>query len=242
MKKIILIDVLDDPPWNITKIYQSVLESVGINGNVIVGVDGLSDSINISSHIEMIGIIIPGSIHHIMEKKGKEWKQALCRFIRKYYNRIPILGVCFGHQAIAHALGGKIVANKQGREMGTVPIYITKEACNDELFSTFADGSIVQETHLDHVTILPDGSICLAYNQHSPIQAFRIGESWGIQFHPELKPKLFKQLFGRRIKNLTAEGKLNEAENLKKIIANIEESPASIEILKKFIRYCFKEV
>ena len=95
-KRIILIDVLDDPPYNITKIYQSVLESVGISDNVIVGVDGLSDSINMSSNIEMVGIIIPGSIHHIMEEKGKEWKQALCRFIRKHYNRIPTLGVCFG--------------------------------------------------------------------------------------------------------------------------------------------------
>lgn len=123
-----------------------------------------------------------------------------------------------------------------------MPIYTTKEAYDDELFSTFTDGSIVQETHLDHVAILPKGAICLAYNQHSPIQAFKIGKSWGIQFHPELRPKLFKQLFGGRIQNLLAENKLDEAENLKKIVANIKESPASIEILKKFIQYCFKEV
>jgi len=235
---IALIDVLDDPPYDITAIFNELLSSYGFD-QPFVRVDGLGPEIAIPSG--MTGIVISGSVHHIYDTKGKNWKDSLCELAKTHYAQIPVLGICFGHQALAQALGGKTVPNSLGREVGTVPIYTTPEAKQDLLFCGFKSGSLVPQSHLDHVAELPNGAVRLAYNSYSPNQAFKIGKSWGIQFHPELQPQLFEQLLSSRIKTLRKEAKITEANKLQTVSDSVQECPQAVEVLKRFVSLCLTE-
>jgi len=241
MIRIALIDVLDDPPYDITEIFRSVLTACGFSEDILVRIDGLAPKLYFPQDIELTGIIISGSIHHIYENRGKKWKNSLCDFIRRFYNQIPILGVCFGHQAIAYALDGRVIPNDKDKQIGSLPIYLTAEANKDLLFSQFKSGGLVPLSHLDHVSILPEKAVRLAYNEHSPNLAFRVGKSWGIQFHPELRPPLFKQLLSGRVKSLEKEDLSDEASTLQKVIESIKDCPEAIGVLKRFVQHCLKE-
>lgn len=237
---IAMIDVLDDVPYDITEIFNSVLESCGFQEKLLCKVDGLTPNIVIPSNVK--GVIISGSVHHIYDSEGNNWKETLSEFVRKYYKQVPILGICFGHQVIAQALAGKVVQNDLGKEIGTVPIYTTPEAGQDLLFNGFRSGRLVPESHLDHVVELPPEAVRLAYNDHSPNQAFRVGKSWGIQFHPELQPQLFKQLLLGRVKKMFEEGNVEEASRLQEICESVRECPESVEVLRRFVSFCLAEL
>ena len=78
--------------------------------------------------------------------------------------KIPILGICYGHQLIAKALGGKVEDNPNGKEIGTVKIYTSSEIKKDRLFS---DAPLTFEAHVTHmqsVLTLPKGATTLAFN------------------------------------------------------------------------------
>lgn len=235
---IALIDVLDDPPHDITAIFNDLLNSNGF-GQPFSRVDGLRSDIVIPSGAT--GIVISGSVHHIYDAKGKNWKDSLRGLVKSHYTQIPILGICFGHQALAEALGGKVTLNVLGREIGTVPIYTTVDAGQDLLFGEFKSGSLVSQSHIDHVVELPHESVRLAYNSHSPNQAFRIGKNWGIQFHPELQPQLFRQLLFGRIERLRKETKIGEADELQTMSDSVQECLEAVNVLKRFVSLCFAE-
>ncbi len=96
-------------------------------------------------------------------------------------NDIPILGVCFGGQALAAALGGTVERSPQP-EFGW---YEVETAMPDAI----APGPWFQ-WHFDRFTV-PDGATVLAQSAVGP-QAFRIGRSLGLQFHPELTTSILE--------------------------------------------------
>jgi GMP synthase (glutamine-hydrolysing) len=99
----------------------------------------------------------------------------------------PVLGVCFGHQLVAHALGGRVERNPRGREAGTGEIRLTDAGRRDPLFAGLPPVLEVQQTHTDHVASLPDSAEVLAVNDFTPVQAFAVGDLMRcVQFHPEL--------------------------------------------------------
>ena len=107
---------------------------------------------------------------------------------------IPTLGICFGHQLLSVALGGK-VSRAESRTDAVEDLELTEAGSSDELF-TDMDAPIGLFTHQDHVIGLPDTTpecscVLLASVPHNELTAFRVhGASgplpvWGIQFHPE---------------------------------------------------------
>lgn len=100
---------------------------------------------------------------------------------------VPVLGVCFGHQLLAWRLGGAVVKNPRGRELGTVAVTLTAEGKGDPLFHGLPDVVGMQSTHEDHVEPLPPGATRLASTAVSAVQAFAHGPRVrGVQFHPEM--------------------------------------------------------
>ncbi len=96
---------------------------------------------------------------------------------------LPVLGICYGMQLLAHALGGK-VDPADHREYG--PATITVEG-DHPLFAGLPERLDVWMSHGDHITRMPDGFRVLAKSPNSPIAAMGTDRYAGIQFHPEVQ-------------------------------------------------------
>ena len=94
----------------------------------------------------------------------------------------PFLGVCLGAQMLVRQLGGKVAGDPQGRvEAGYYPIRPTP--AGRALCPTWPER--VYQWHREGID-LPSGSELLAQGETFPVQAFRHGSSYGLQFHPEV--------------------------------------------------------
>jgi len=98
---------------------------------------------------------------------------------------LPVLGVCYGMQAMAHLLGGRVEASTE-REFG--PADITVDHPESPLFAALDQQQRVWMSHGDRLTKLPDGFHPIAHSANSPYAA--MGDEnrrwYGLQFHPEV--------------------------------------------------------
>lgn len=152
------------------------------------------------------GAIITGSPVMVTERHA--WAEATAAWLRKAIPAgLPVLGICFGHQLLAHAFGGRVGDNPRGREIGTAQVRLLSAAREDALLGALPGELTVQVTHLQSVLTLPPGAVRLAENGHEPNHAFRIGpQAWGIQFHPEITGAIMRALIGEQRTTLAAEG------------------------------------
>lgn len=120
---------------------------------------------------------------------------------------LPVLGVCFGHQLLAHALGGEV------RDMGEYELgYREIERVGDsELLSGLPERFLAFTTHSDEVVRLPPGAKSIAENDYS-IQGFRAGRVFGVQFHPE---------YDRETAELVTRGKDLSEERIRAVLEGI---------------------
>ena len=99
--------------------------------------------------------------------------------------KVPLLGVCYGAQYLAHFNGGKVAASDT-REYGRAKLsYIKNE---EPFFKALSTGSQVWMSHSDSIKELPPNTICLASTHDVEMAAYKFeGEdTYGIQFHPEV--------------------------------------------------------
>lgn len=188
MKDIIIIKTGDSIPSLVTRrgdfedwIIAGMGESHSFSGTVIpVHKDGLLPDCDLIG-----GIIITGS--HAMVTDQSDWiKKTADWLLKAVMKEIPVLGICFGHQILAYALGGKVGYMPEGPEFGTVPLRLTDDAANDPLFGSLPRTFGVQTSHFQSVTELPPMSVLLGFTGKDPHSAFRYGRcAWGVQFHPE---------------------------------------------------------
>ncbi|HEY6875819.1 MAG TPA: glutamine-hydrolyzing GMP synthase [Candidatus Dormibacteraeota bacterium] len=96
---------------------------------------------------------------------------------------VPVLGICYGMQLIAHHLGGRVDPGL-AREYGPAVLSVRQP---DGLFEGLAGELPVWMSHGDHVSKMPPGFHALASSGNSPLAAFTDGAGvYGIQFHPEV--------------------------------------------------------
>jgi GMP synthase (glutamine-hydrolysing) len=140
------------------------------------------------------GVLITGSPASTYD--GDEWITRSEEFLRRAADRsVPLYGVCFGHQLLAQAFGGRVEKCKHGWELGTVTLTLAAPGKDDPLFAGVPESFVAQMSHGDVVTELPSGAVPLARNDHWDYQAFRLGEAiWGTQFHPEFTTTIVKNM------------------------------------------------
>jgi GMP synthase (glutamine-hydrolysing) len=147
--------------------------------------------------------IITGSSSSVTEEAP--WMQRANELVRAIVvAEVPLLGLCFGHQMIAHALGGLVEKNPRGREIGTVR---ARRLCPDPLLDELPATFHVHTTHVDSVTRLPHEATLLAETDKEPIAAFRLGKkTWAVQFHPEFDADVMRTYLRERADLVRGEG------------------------------------
>ncbi|TPX38775.1 hypothetical protein SeMB42_g01101 [Synchytrium endobioticum] len=101
------------------------------------------------------------------------------------------IGVCFGQQILAQALGGKVEKNPAGWEAGWVDARLTEEG--NRILNTRKSQFALQYSHQDHVSILPPRFAILASNSVCPIEAMaRDDKILAVQGHPEFTPNVLR--------------------------------------------------
>ena len=154
----------------------------------------------------MAGVVITGSAAMVPDLLP--WSERTASWLRQVVAaQMPVLGICYGHQLLAHALGGRVGDNPSGREIGTVRVRLLPAAETDPLFSGMPNELTVQTTHLQSVLELPAGAVPLAESAGDPHHAFRFGsQAWGVQFHPEFDAQTMRTYLDERHDILEQEG------------------------------------
>lgn len=86
------------------------------------------------------GVVITGSPAMVTERLP--WSEMLAQRLSEEISQrpgLPVIGICYGHQLLAHALGGDVAYNPRGREIGTVKISLTDAHRDDPLFAGLGD-------------------------------------------------------------------------------------------------------
>jgi GMP synthase (glutamine-hydrolysing) len=177
------------------------------------------------------GVVVTGS--HTMVTEHLDWSERTAQWLAgAVAQQVPTLGICYGHQLLAYALGGDVNNNPRGREYGTMEVQLAAEAATDPLLAGWAPTLRVQMCHCQSVLRAPAGVLRLAWNENNACQAFRAGPcAWGVQFHPEFDADVVRTYIDDMRPLLLADGQDPEA-----LWAATVDTPYGEEILKRFAR------
>lgn len=148
---------------------------------------------------EMDGYIITGSKHGVYEDHA--WLPPLKDFIRACADaKIPMIGVCFGHQVIAEALGGKAVKSDKGWGLGRKEYDVVAKP---EWMADTPDRIAIHAVHQDQVTVTPPDTTVVARSAFCENAALVYGDTEApyaitIQPHPEFTDKFLSDLVTAR--------------------------------------------
>jgi GMP synthase (glutamine-hydrolysing) len=187
------------------------------NGSALPDYEGIS------------GVVITGSHDRVTDHQ--DWSERTAEWLPGAVERqIPILGICYGHQLLAYALGGQVMDNPHGLEFGTVELHLRENARDDPLFAGFSTPMRVHVSHFQSVVELPEGAKLLASSGMDPHQAFVVGESaWGVQFHPEFDAEIVVEYIHSLRDELLAGN-----QDPDHLVATCVETPRSRGILRRF--------
>ncbi|WP_457652851.1 glutamine-hydrolyzing GMP synthase [Rhodocaloribacter sp.] len=134
--------------------------------------------------LEPRGIILSGGPSSVYDEDAPKLAPELLELYRANGTPMPVLGICYGLQAMARVLGGE-VARAERREFGRAHLVVDDDA---DLLAGVPSGSTVWMSHGDHITRLPEGFRVIAHTDNAPIAAVKALQRplFGVQFHPEV--------------------------------------------------------
>jgi GMP synthase (glutamine-hydrolysing) len=177
------------------------------------------------------GVVVTGS--PAMVSDADDWSLRTADWLPGVVqDGVPLLGVCYGHQLLAQALGGRAGPNPLGLEMGTVQATLTGEAAGDPLFEGMPRDLPLQVTHQEAVLELPPGARLLATTARDPHHAFAVGQqTWGVQFHPEFDADIVRGYIRLREQQIRSRGQDPAA-----LLEGVQDAPHGPALLRRFAR------
>lgn len=184
------------------------------------------------SAVRFAGVFVTGSASMVTERA--DWSERSADWLARlvHADTLPVLGVCYGHQLLAHGLGGTVDWNPRGRQIGTKPLNRAAAAHDDVLFQGLDESFRAQTTHQQVVTVAPPGATVLASSALDPHQALRLGQrAWGVQFHPEFSAGIMAGYIRGRSERLRSEGQDPQA-----LLRECGPAPAARRLLRRFVQ------
>lgn len=133
------------------------------------------------------GWVVLGGHMGAYDDEAAPWLPAVkARIAEAAETRVPLLGICLGHQLAAVATGGKVIVNPAGERVGLHDVGWQPEAVEDPLVGGLGDSRRAVQWNGDIVAELGPGAVPLATLPNGELQAARFAPSvWGVQWHPE---------------------------------------------------------
>jgi GMP synthase (glutamine-hydrolysing) len=153
----------------------------------------------------------------------------------------PSLGICLGAQLLAAAAGAKVHPGEKGKVLGVQPVTLTPAGLADPLFAGFEERFEVLHWHGDTYT-LPSGAQGLASSARYAQEAFRVGTSYGVQWHPEVDAATFERWVRESPEDLQEVGRKAE-EVLARDVPRLERAQQHATLLlERLARFFAREV
>lgn len=177
------------------------------------------------------GVVVSGSAAMVTQRLG--WSEHCAGWLHDAaHGGRAILGICYGHQLLTHALGGEVADNPAGRRMGTVRVQATLQAADDPLFAGRPAAFAAQVTHVQVARTPPPEAVVLACAPHDPHHAFRWrSHVWGVQFHPEFSATHMRGYVRARADALRADGQHPD-----RLARDVHAAPHARRVLRAFAR------
>ncbi|MEW6678928.1 MAG: glutamine amidotransferase [Pseudomonadota bacterium] len=210
--------------------------SMGLDAEHLVTVVPVAEGASLPPPGDLAGAIITGS--HAMVTECPAWSEALAEWLRQAVpTGLPVLGICYGHQLLAHALGGEVADLDPEPEVGTVCVALTDASQDDPLFQGLPPRFPAHTSHVQTARRLPAQAVHLARSKQEPHHAFRIGpRAWGVQFHPEFDIEAMRAYVHRWAEKPNAPKRDWQA-----VAQGVEDTPAAAEITRRFARLALQQ-
>lgn len=162
----------------------------------------------------------------------RPWSEKTAQWIRHAMAvDMPLLGVCYGHHLMAHALGGRVDYHSAGAEVGCHEIHLLDGARADPLLTDTPARFAGHLTHMQTVIDLPPGAQVLARSDHDPHQIVRYGrQAVSVQFHPEFTPEHCAAIL-----RFHAAARHAAAADLDGLLARVRPAPEAAALLSRFV-------
>lgn len=178
---------------------------------------------------DVSGAVLTGSWNMVTDREP--WSEATAQWVREAMQaQLPLLGICYGHQLMAHALGGVVDYHPRGKEVGHYEIEVIADAAHDPLLANLPARFSALLSHEQTVITPPAGARVLARSAHDPHQILRYSDrAVSVQFHPEFTVPLMHACIARRAAQLDEEGFDSAA-----MLQGLAHTPQAQQILLEF--------
>jgi GMP synthase (glutamine-hydrolysing) len=202
MPRVLVIDAVEYPP---DEVDRNLGGPAGWFGGAMASVDGVEVRTVGSSDPRLAAEAAAADALVLSGSPRDAWSDdpAVVGFVRFVEEQIsagrPVFGVCYGHQVMARAAGGRVGPNPAGWEVGNAAVELTEAGRACPLFQGIEPSFEVIESHQDAVLDPPAGTTVLARNAHTAVQALAYGpRQFSVQFHPEFTPDILRVLWCER--------------------------------------------
>lgn len=136
------------------------------------------------------------------EDQRSRWLPAERALLRDAHGKVPVLGICLGAQLLAHTFGGEVLGKHGLPEKGVTALTVLPGSEDDVLLAGLPSSVLAIESHQDQITRLPEDAVLLMSSERCPNQMLRMGQSWGVQFHPEVEAERVRRWSPERLVTL----------------------------------------